>query len=86
MGRALLILNGKRDREKAVDWIARAPAGTIVEFRTSKRTTPQNARMWAMLTALSDQLVWHGAKWRRHSVHSPLLQERVATGTRTRTR
>lgn len=75
MGRAVLILNRRADRAKAFDWIGRAPAGTVVEFRTSKRTTPQNARMWAMLTAISDQLTWHGAKyppedWKDYFMHS----------------
>lgn len=75
MGRAVLILNAKRDREKAAEWIAKAPPGTVVEFRTSKRTTPQNARMWAMLTAISDQLLWHGSKyppetWKDYFCHS----------------
>jgi hypothetical protein len=75
MGRAVVILNGQRDRAKACDWIAKAPGGTVVEFRTSKRTTPQNARMWAMLTAISDQLVWHGSKyppetWKDYFCHS----------------
>lgn len=75
MGRALLILNGKRDREKAVQWVTKAPPGTLVEFRSSRRTTPQNARMWAMLTAVSDQMIWHGAKyppedWKDYFMHS----------------
>lgn len=62
MGRATLILSGPIDRRKAHQWIDKAPPGTRVEFRASKRTIPQNDRMWAMLTALSEQLVWHGQK------------------------
>ena len=63
MGRALVILDGPRARAKATDWIAKAPRGTRVEFRASTRSVPQNDRMWALLTAVSDQLLWHGAKW-----------------------
>lgn len=75
MGRAVLILNRLTERRKAQDWIAKAPDGTIVEFKASKRTTPQNARMWAMLTKIADQLVWHGSKyppeaWKDYFCHS----------------
>ena len=55
MGRALVILNSYAAREKATDWIARAPKGTRVEFKSSKRTLPQNDRMWAMLTDVATQ-------------------------------
>lgn len=60
MGRALLVLNGPREREKALDWIRRAPFGTRVEFKHSKRTGPQNDRMWAMLTDVATQVKYHG--------------------------
>ncbi|WP_271024902.1 recombination protein NinB [Rhizobium sp. RCAM05973] len=50
MGRALLVLETDFDRHKAIDWIGRAPIGTRVEFKASKRSLPQNDRLWAMLT------------------------------------
>lgn len=50
MGRALLVLETPQDREKAVTWIGKAPVGTRVEFKASKRSLPQNDRLWAMLT------------------------------------
>jgi hypothetical protein len=62
MSRALLILTTPADRAKASNWIAKAPAGTRVEFKAPKRTLPQNDRLHAMLTELADQLVWHGQK------------------------
>ena len=40
----------------------KAPVDTRLEFRASKRTLPQNDRMWAMLTDFSEQLPWHGNK------------------------
>ena len=64
MGRALITINGKPDRDKAMAWIAKAPAGTRIEFKASKRTMPQNDRMWAMLTDIAMQLPWHGVKLR----------------------
>jgi hypothetical protein len=35
---------------------------TRVEFKAPKRTLPQNARMWAMLTDIAEQVEWHGLK------------------------
>ena len=62
MGRAVLILNGASDRAKAAELIAKAPAGTVVEFVSYKRTIPQNARLHAMISRVADQLAWHGQK------------------------
>lgn len=62
MGRALLVLANQHFREKAIDWIRRAPADTRVEFKGPKRSLPQNDRMWAMLTDLSVQLAWYGQR------------------------
>lgn len=75
MGRALIIIRTLADRVKAKSWIDRAPLETRIEFKASKRTTPQNERMWAMLTTISDQLVWHGCKysredWKDYFMHS----------------
>lgn len=53
--RALLTLNSPQDRAKAAHWIAKAPTGTRIEFKASKRTLPQNDRMWAMLTDIAQQ-------------------------------
>jgi hypothetical protein len=62
MGRATLILNREADRLKAVTWVQKAPAGTRVEFKASKRSLPQNDRLWAMLTDVSRQVEWYGRK------------------------
>ena len=62
MGRALLVLHNDTMRAKAIDWIRRAPKETRVTFQGPKRTLPQNDRMWAMLTELSTQLLWHGQR------------------------
>jgi len=60
MGRALVTLRNKADRERASRWVEKAPFGTRVEFKASKRSLPQNDRMWAMLTDVAMQLKWHG--------------------------
>jgi hypothetical protein len=62
MGRALLVLRGDADRQRGTAWIAKAPAGTRVEFKAAKRTLPQNDRLWAMLSEVASQLPWHGVK------------------------
>jgi len=63
MGRALLVLDGPMTKRKAVDWIGRAPIGTRVEFKASKRTLPQNDMLWALLTEVSQQLDHGGRKY-----------------------
>ena len=63
MSRALLVLNGHADRMKATDWVHKAPPGTRVEFKASKRTLPQNDRMWAMLTDIARQCKHAGQKY-----------------------
>lgn len=50
MGRAMLIINGNEARAKATYWVSKAPLGTRIEFKASKRSLPQNDRLWAMLT------------------------------------
>jgi hypothetical protein len=62
MTRYLVTLLGPRSRSEAMGFIQKAPVGTRVEFKASKRTMPQNDRMWAMLTDVSRQLSWHGVK------------------------
>lgn len=53
MTKALITLNSSTDRERACDWARRIATGTIVEFREAKRSLPQNALLWCLLTDLS---------------------------------
>jgi NinB protein len=62
MSRALIVLNGPRDREKAIGWIKSAPAGCRVEFKHTKRTIPQNSLFWSLLSDIATQVPWHGVK------------------------
>ena len=64
MSRALVILSSDADRNKAVSWCKGAPAGTRVEFKKTKRTIPQNDRMWAMLTDIAQQATHCGRKYK----------------------
>lgn len=47
-------------RQRAVQAIIQAPDGYHVIVREATRTLDQNARMWAMLTDVSEQVAWHG--------------------------
>jgi hypothetical protein len=62
MGRALVTIFRPTDRVRVARWAASAPLGTRVEFKQTKRSIPQNDRMWAMLTDVATQLPWHGIK------------------------
>lgn len=62
MSRALIILDKPADRQRAARWCATAEKGTRLTFQQPKRTTDQNARMWAMLTEIARQVEWHGLK------------------------
>ena len=62
MSRALLTLRNSADKARATAWIAKAPAGTRLEFKAPRRSLPQNDRLWAMLTDVASQLAWHGQR------------------------
>lgn len=62
MSRATLILANDQARQKAAHWCMKLPKGTRAEFKAPKRTLPQNARMWAMLTDVATQVPWHGIR------------------------
>lgn len=75
MSRYLITIRNEKDRAKAATWLARLPFGWRVEFKETKRTVPQNDRMWAMLTEVSTQLVWHGQRyapedWKDYFMHA----------------
>lgn len=59
MSRAMVILNSAVERSRVAKWAITAPPGTRVEFKQAKRSTEQNARMWAMLTDVSKQVKHH---------------------------
>jgi hypothetical protein len=50
------------DRSIAMQAIREAPDGARLTIKTARRSTDQNARMWAMLTDVAMQLEWHGQK------------------------
>lgn len=62
MGRAVLIIKGEQERQKATHWVSKAPLGTRIEFRSSNRSLPQNDLLWARLTEIATSVVWYGQK------------------------
>jgi len=62
MSRALIVLWNAADRAKVKRWASKAPPGTRVEFRATKRSLDQNSLLWARLTEIAAQLPWHGMK------------------------
>lgn len=45
-------------RRRAVECVRQAPDGFVVVVREPTRNLEQNARLWAYLTAFSEQLLW----------------------------
>lgn len=62
MGKAALTINSTAARDKAMSWLRQAPWGTHITFKRSKRSLPQNARLWSCLTEISAQVEWYGQK------------------------
>lgn len=58
MSRAVVILGLQSERKRAADWCMKAPAGTIVEFKESKRSDAQNRLLWPLLTTLARKMEW----------------------------
>ena len=56
----------------------------VLEYKPETRTLAQNARLWAMLTDISKQVVWHGRKldqesW-KHVFTAALSKQEVVPG------
>lgn len=62
MSRALLVLTSPKSRALACEWIAKAPVGTSVEFKTARRSLDQNKRLWSCLSEIARSVEWYGQK------------------------
>jgi len=61
MAQALIRLVNDAARRRAADWCWGADLNTAVSFANpDKRTLEQNALMWALLTEIAEQVLWHG--------------------------
>ena len=75
MSRVAIILKSPQSRAQARLWVDKAPDYTRFELKESKRTLPQNALMWSLLTELARKLDWHGQKysaddWKDYAMHA----------------
>jgi hypothetical protein len=59
----LLILMNDTVRARAMRWVSRLPVGTRVEFSEPRRTTDQNAKLWALLGDVSRNHEHHGRRY-----------------------
>jgi hypothetical protein len=62
MSRATIIIRGPADRSLIAKWAANVAEGTIVEFKSARRSVDQNALLWARLGEISRGVVWYGQK------------------------
>lgn len=62
MTRQTYVLGFRGDRERAKRAIEQAPVNSRVEIKEAKRTVDQNARLWALLTAVAEQASWAGKR------------------------
>lgn len=71
-------------RRNAAAAVMACPDGYVVDIKPATRSILQNSRLWAMLTDVSNQVEWHGAKltpedW-KHVFSAALKQQRAVPG------
>jgi len=49
-------------RDRAVEAVRNAPDGWIVKVSEPTRSLEANAKLWAMLNDISQQVIWHGKR------------------------
>lgn len=62
MSRMSYTIQSDYDRNRVADLVRTLKDGMRVDIKQAKRSDPQNAKFWAMLNEVADQVVWHGAK------------------------
>ena len=79
-----VILWGRRARVKAQAVIDAAPEGSVVTVAPPRRSLPQNAKMWAMLSDVSRAKIegrrWPPETWKAAFMHSLGHQVQFAEG------
>jgi hypothetical protein len=60
--RQMFVLSHDMARQRAVEAIRTAPPGYQVTVGEQKRSGDQNARLWASLSDVSQQVDWHGKR------------------------
>jgi hypothetical protein len=60
--RVTFILKSPADRAKAVRLVNGVSDGSRFEVKAPRRSNDQNAKLWAMLADISEQVEWYGYK------------------------
>ena len=70
MNKKTIILREQRNKDYAIRCIAALPFDPVHQIRItqaqSERSLDQNAKMWAMLSDISKQVIWYGKKLTKH--------------------
>jgi hypothetical protein len=71
-------------RANALEAVRNAPDGFIVTVKPKTRSLDQNQRLWALLTEVSNQVLWHGEKlspedW-KHLFSASLKKQKLVQG------
>ena len=69
------VLYGRRERDWCLHAIVAAPDLAQVTIAEPARSLKQNAALWAALTDISEQLLWHGQRyseddWKDYFMHA----------------
>jgi hypothetical protein len=84
MTKRIFVMAHPLARRGAMEAVAEAPEGYIVQVSEPTRNSAQNSLLWAVLTDISTQVVWHGQKltpddW-KHVLSATLKKSRIAPG------
>jgi len=84
MTKSIFCLVHETARKNAVQCVLAAPDGYAVTVSEPTRNLMQNAKMWALLADIADQVVWHGHKYSpmdwKDLLTSSLRKQRAAPG------
>jgi hypothetical protein len=62
VSKAVYILAHPTARQRAIDAVRNAADGMVVTVAEPSRNLEQNAALWAILSEVSEHVVWHGRK------------------------
>ncbi|GAC1572608.1 MAG: hypothetical protein NVS3B5_01540 [Sphingomicrobium sp.] len=62
MTRMSFTIKNDADRQSASELVRTLKDGMRVDIKMAKRSDPQNAKFWAMLGEVAEQVIWHGEK------------------------
>ncbi len=79
--RQWFVMAHEEARRRAIQAVQNAPDGYVVEVKPKTRSLAANAKLWAMLTEVGNQVVWHGRRlspecW-KHIFSSALKKQEV---------